>query len=119
MVGGKGEWLVSGAPEEMPGEVRLADGGWGGRGPEPQQEYGRGEQEDGERAAPACREESRVGGGVGCAREGGRGPLGVVSLRDVPGAGAEEQRWGRGAGGNGQVQGLQIWLGRGSGGGGA
>lgn len=69
------------------------------------------------RAAPADREESRVGGGVGCARAGGRGPhLGVVSLRDVQG---QEQRWGRGAGGNGQVQRLQIGLGRGSGGGGA
>lgn len=50
------------------------------------------------RAAPADREESRVGGGVGCARAGGRGPhLGVVSLRDVPGAGAE-----MGAGSRGQ-----------------
>lgn len=116
---GQRRMVSIGGPEEMPGEVRMADGGWGGRRPEPQQEYGRGEQEDGESAAPAYREESRVGGGLGWAREGGRGPLGVVSLRDVPGAGAAEQRWGRGAGGNGEVQGLQIWPGRGSGGGGA
>lgn len=59
---GQGEWASIGRQEEMDGEVKMGDGGWGGRRPEPRQEDGWGEQEDGERAAPGYREESRGGG---------------------------------------------------------
>lgn len=68
----------------------MEDGGWGGRRPEPRQEDGPGEPEDGQGAAPAYEEESRWWWGCGYAREGGGGTHGAaewaVSLREVPGA---------------------------------
>lgn len=66
-----------------------------------------------ERAAPAYREQSRVGGGAGCAGEGGGGPhlrvQWAVSLREVPRAGAE-----MGEGAKARCEGPQIRLSRGT-----